>query len=595
MHAVLSTLSSDALQGRATFGDEIGKAAQLLADAYREAGIPAVGDDYRHGYTIVTGAKLVRPPQLELGLAGRWRSISAEQFVARSNSANGKLEGELAFVGYAMRSNEAEGTPSYDDLAGVDLKGRVAVVLLESPGRPATDELFASLRARVSEHEARLAPLRERNDTKAAAKEQLRVRRELAAIVAPYWRDEAGPAVLRAPATDPLAPFDFGGVPERLRAEAEALPGPKFDPRSSRLSSKLARLSEAGAIGAIVIEGPRSHVDPAARAADRLPTPGEGVRGDAASFPVVQLRWHEADALLRIAGKKPSAVQARIDRSLAPHSRVLAGTRARIDVELAPIEQRAENVLARIDGSDLADEIVILGAHFDHIGVDGKGGCHAKARADGSRDEICNGADDNASGTATVLELARAFAAAGVKPRRTLVFAHFSGEEIGLHGSKALAESPPKAAPFDHGKVVAMINLDMVGRLGDAGLAIGGIASSSGWMPLLEQAGTHGMKVIYERSVTSRSDHASFYRKHIPVLFFFTGLHADYHAPGDEIAGISREGMTEIAELVAELLLAAGNGAALPFSEPRTPEEGLTGALPGSNPATLAKPIAPAK
>jgi Zn-dependent M28 family amino/carboxypeptidase len=319
------------------------------------------------------------------------------------------------------------------------------------------------------------------------------------------------------------------------------------------------------------------------------------VRGEPSTFPVVQLRWHEADAALRIGGLKLSAVQARIDRELVPRSAVLTGTTARIGVELAPIEQAATNVLARIDGSDLASEIVIVGAHLDHIGVDGKGGCHASTRADGSRDEICNGADDNASGSATVLELARAFAAANVQPRRTIVFAHFSGEEIGLHGSKALADAPPAVAPFQGGKVVAMINLDMVGRLGEAGLAIGGIGSSSGWMPLLEKSGTHGMKVIYERSVTSRSDHASFYRKEIPVLFFFTGVHPDYHGPGDEIAGISREGMTTIATLVGELLLAVGNGAAVPYTAPRTAAEGLTGALPGTNAATLALPTTPPK
>ncbi len=582
LHATLAELAADDMKGRATFAPEIEQAIALLSAAYREAGIAAVGDDHRSKYVVVTGAEPVRPAELRIG----GKSIAASEFTARSSSASGKVEAELVFVGYGVRS-QGEGTPGYDDLAGVDVKGRIAVVLAETPGRPATDELFSMMRTRLTEHEARMLPLREKNDTKAAAKAQARLFADFRELLAAWWHGPKPPAVLREPPADPLAKLELGTLLEQLRIEADALPGPKFDPRASRLSNKLARLAEAGAVGAIVVEGPRSHVDPKAREEDRLPPLGTGMRGDPATFPVVQLRWHAADALLRIGGRKLSAVQAQLDRKLVPASRVLTGVRASIDVALKPIEKPAANVLAYIPGSDLADEIVILGAHFDHIGIDGRDGCHATTRADGSKDEICNGADDNGSGTATVLELARALAAAKLKPRRTIVFAHFSGEEIGLHGSRALAESPPAAAPFDRGKVVAMINLDMIGRLGEQGLAIGAIGSSDGWMPLLEQLGTRDMKVTYERSVTTRSDHASFYRKNVPVLFFFTGLHADYHAPGDELAGISKDGMTKIAELVKDLLLAVADGAAVPFTAPRSEAEGLTGALPGSNAATV--------
>jgi Zn-dependent M28 family amino/carboxypeptidase len=109
------------------------------------------------------------------------------------------------------------------------------------------------------------------------------------------------------------------------------------------------------------------------------------------------------------------------------------------------------------------------------------------------------------------------------------VFTHFAGEELGVLGSKALAEAPP----FERKRVVAMLNLDMVGRLGPKGLAIGGLGSSDAWMPLLDKVGSAGIEILYEGSVATRSDHASFYRKDIPVLFFFTGVHSDYHRPGD--------------------------------------------------------------
>jgi Zn-dependent M28 family amino/carboxypeptidase len=148
--------------------------------------------------------------------------------------------------------------------------------------------------------------------------------------------------------------------------------------------------------------------------------------------------------------------------------------------------------------------------------------------AAGVVDKICNGADDNASGTAMVLELARAWKQSGRTPRRTIVFTHFAGEELGMLGSKALVEAPP----FELSRVVAMVNLDMVGRLGPKGLAIGGLGSSEAWMPLLEEVGSAGLEILYEGSVATRSDHASFYRKDIPVLFFFTGGARGLPPPG---------------------------------------------------------------
>src|SRR5262245_38259736 len=163
MHATLVALAADEMKGRATFAPEIDQAVELLAKAYREAGIAPVGSDYRSPYSIVTGAKLVRPPALVIGK----REIAADQFVPRTNSANGRVEGELVFVGYGMRA-QAEG---YDDLAGVEVKGRIAIVLAEAPSRPDLDELFAVVRTEIAAHETAMAPIRERNDAKAAAKQ----------------------------------------------------------------------------------------------------------------------------------------------------------------------------------------------------------------------------------------------------------------------------------------------------------------------------------------------------------------------------------------------------------------------------------------
>lgn len=249
-------------------------------------------------------------------------------------------------------------------------------------------------------------------------------------------------------------------------------------------------------------------------------------------------------------------------------------------------------MLAVLEGSDLADEIVVLGAHYDHIGDETDGVfCRDPARGDESGDSICNGADDNASGSAVILEVARVLAARPEPPRRTLVFAWFAAEELGLHGSKALANEPPNAPPFSDGKLAAMVNIDMVGRLGEKGLMIGGIGSSPTWMPLLDQLGNRQMPILYDRATTTRSDHASFYRNDVPVLFFFTGTHEDYHAPGDEADLINREGLNSIAGLILDLADNLAAGTEIHFAPPSSEEEGLVRALPGDNPGTVVKKV----
>jgi len=593
MLELVAALADDELGGRFTFAEaDIGRAADMLGKAYREGGLAPVGKAYRVDYPITTGVKETAPSSISIARAGTSQAVPATAFVVRPNSASGTATGEVVFVGYAARSRtEGDAKPAYDDLDGIDVKGKVALVLLETPARPDGQAMHEALRARAREFERSTEAARAKKDAAALSRAYVAMRKDIAKIVAPWMRGKPLPKSFVAPPTDPLAAVDVRSIAEALIDANDALPGPKFDPRFGRLRHKLTRLAEAGAVAVIVVEGPRSFVDAKARAADVLPTLDSGRPGiEPAAIPVVQMRWHDADALLRIGKRKLSAVQAEIDRKLVPRSAVLTGTTATVTVALQATSVAAPNVLAQIEGGDRKHEIVVIGAHFDHLGREGTGQCHADP-GDVEKDGVCNGADDNASGSAMVVEVARALAAAGVKPRRTLVFANFSGEEIGLHGSKALADSPPAVAPFAGGKVVAMVNLDMVGRLDERGLAIGGLGSSPGWLPLLDAVGTHGLGVLYERAITTRSDHASFYRKNVPVLFFFTHLHPDYHRPGDESAGISKGGMTKIAALVADLVHRLGDGADVPFALPANPDEGLVGALPGTNPATIEKRV----
>jgi len=599
MLGLLGALADDALGGRYTLASQdIDRAAEMLATAYREAGIAPVGEHHRVTYPVITGVRERVPTSLAIGgparggQAGAPVEVPRTAVVARSASGSGTASGEVVFVGYGVRSKPGpDGTSVYDDLAGIDLRGKIALCLDELPATPELASMFNVLRAKAEAFETKVAGLRAKKDAKGMARAHVALRKDIARTFAPWMRGRSLPRAFTAAPADPFATVDVRGIVDALTEASEALPGPQFDSRSARIRVKIDRLAEAGATGVIVVQGPRTYVGDEARQKAVLPDLAKSRPGiEPMKIPVVQMSWREADARFRVGGRNLSTLQAAIDRKLVPQSATLPGTTATITVALEPTTVQVPNVLAQIPGSDKKDEIVVIGAHFDHIGRDGNGQCHT-APGDAEKDGICNGADDNASGTAMVVEAARALAAAGVKPRRTLVFAHFSGEEIGLHGSKALAESPPKVGPFARGKVVAMVNLDMVGRLDDRGLAIGGVGSSPAWMPLLDEIGPHGLPVLYDRAITTRSDHASFYRKQVPVLFFFTHLHDDYHRPADETPAINGEGMTKIAALVVDLLAKLGDGREVPFAEPKHPSEGLVGALPGSNPATVEKRV----
>ncbi len=397
-------------------------------------------------------------------------------------------------------------------------------------------------------------------------------------------------------ALDELGALELGGkvalvltgvpsVPEGIT------PRPRYGRRDRSLARKLERLADAGAIGAIVVEDPRAPLEPSAQR-PALPD----LREDRplrfrAAIPALQLHASEAHALLP-AGERPlGELQAEIDRTGQARSRALRGVRVRLTADVSPRVVTAPNVLAMVPGGELADEIVLLGAHYDHIGTAEPGHGHCNATPGPQPDRICNGADDNASGSAVVAELAMAMAA-GPPPRRTVVFAHFAGEELGLLGSRDLAARLDTQPPFAGRRVVAMLNIDMVGRLRDP-LTVSGVGSSPAWMEVLDRVGSRGMGVLYDRSLTTRSDHAPFYERGIPALFFFTGLHDDYHAPGDELPGIDRPGVVRVGELVGAIAAVLAEGQPIPFSTPRTPEEGLVGALPGDNPATVLKVLAP--
>jgi Zn-dependent M28 family amino/carboxypeptidase len=284
-----------------------------------------------------------------------------------------------------------------------------------------------------------------------------------------------------------------------------------------------------------------------------------------------------------------SRLQAAIDRDLKPYSGALTNREVTINVAIEPAFKSLPNVVGVLPGTTHKNEYVVVGGHFDHIGVAGDeyGMCRPVTRREVT-DEICNGADDNASGSAVVIAIAEAFQRTGLQPARSIIFSHFSGEELGLLGSGQLVKDPN----FPTSDVVAMINLDMVGRAGNGGVAVGGIKSSGSWLPLLDEIQSFGLKTVFESEVAGRSDHANFYTEGVPVLFFFTGLHGDYHRATDNIDKLDTEGMLAIATLVFDVVRRAADGRSMPYVAP-TSGDGIVSALPGTNPETIIKTIDP--
>ncbi|MBE9461273.1 M20/M25/M40 family metallo-hydrolase [Dyadobacter subterraneus] len=217
-----------------------------------------------------------------------------------------------------------------------------------------------------------------------------------------------------------------------------------------------------------------------------------------------------------------------------------------IGIDGFPHQMTARNVIGFLDNG--AEKTIVVGGHYDHLGK----GYQSGSLSPDSKNLIHNGADDNASGTTGVIELAKYFAGNSVKEKHNFLFIGFSGEELGLLGSKYYTESP--TIPLK--SISAMINMDMIGRYNaDKGLIISGWGTSSAWGKIIpDLAKKQHMKYTIDSSGVGASDHTSFYLKDIPVLQFFTGTHSDYHKISDDSDKINAEGEASILKLIAGVL-----------------------------------------
>ncbi len=312
--------------------------------------------------------------------------------------------------------------------------------------------------------------------------------------------------------------------------------------RWSAMRYKVLQARERGAAAVIFVTGPIQD-----EGQDKVPALKNDGPESPAGIPVLQVKTSVAQAWLRPAGIDLQQFQKMVDRDLRPRSQA---TNLKIsgNVDVKPQYVDTENLAGCLPGrGKLANEIVVLGAHYDHLGYGGQGSTRPNVH------EIHPGADDNASGTSGVLTAAEQIAKdlKDAADRRTIVFALFSGEESGLAGSGYLVDHPPFA--MDH--VVAMVNLDMIGALREDKLIAYGTDSAPEWRPLLDKiVPATKLKVTETGDGYGPSDQTSFYAMKVPVLHFFTGAHDRYHSPDDKAELINYPGEARVIGLVSSVV-----------------------------------------
>jgi hypothetical protein len=457
----ITFLASDVCEGRGIDTQGINKAADYIAEQLKQAGLKPGGKNgtYFQPFTVSTGAAKVEGDNtLTLrGPLGQSLELKLDKdFKVLPISASGQVTAPIVFAGYGLSVPSA----GYDDFKGVDVAGKIVVVLKRVP----------------------------------------------------RWDNEAVP---------------FGGD-QTLHAGFERKIGN-------------CELQRAAAVLFVNDRSEAAAGDPFTAVQGTLP----------AEVPVVQLRRGLLDMMF-VSGKGTTLADAEkdIDRDLKPRSGVIPGWTASLTANIKRTSYACKNIIGVLEGAGpLANETVVVGAHYDHLGFGGAGSLGKdKAKT------IHPGADDNASGTTTVMELARRFGALKSRQGRRMVFMLFSGEERGLLGSKHYCNKEPL---FPLENTAAMLNLDMVGRVNDKDpkLIVQGDDSGKGFKQLIDKLnGDIGFTLERRNTEFGRSDQASFYAKKIPVVFFFTGLHGQYHRPTDTADLINFAGMAKVATLAEKLL-----------------------------------------
>ncbi len=515
-------LASDELKGRSVTDDTIDLARDHIRDRMRGIGLQldAVDGSPFQTVSITVGSQV---NEADDNFAA-FEFSDREAIRANLDDGFGPLSigrdrdsasGDVVFAGYGITSPDH----NYDDYAGIDAEGKVVLMLRKEPGASDPDSPFDGVRNTSHAYFA----------TKVANA----IRHGAAAVL-----------IINDPASARDAVQE-----EQNRIDQEQR-------RKLALGEQLAALPEAAVknraatmekIAAVdrMIEAMRLDRDRARRGVLGISEAGTKTP-QSDKLPVASIARDIANELLRSDGGAGLAeLEQRIDDTYQPASRSLSGVTATVSVDLKPAVVETENVIGRLPGKgSLADETLVIGAHYDHVGMGGFGSLAPGTIA------VHNGADDNASGTATMLACGERLKQrlAGVASHRTILFIAFTGEERGLLGSRHYVKHP--ALPIE--TTAAMINLDMVGRLKDNELTVYGTGSAAELEPLVDDCNREFQFDLFKvPSGYGPSDHQSFYRAGVPVLFFFTGLHNDYHRPSDDFDKIDFGNLTRVTDMVA--------------------------------------------
>jgi hypothetical protein len=464
----LGFLASATMEGRETTQLGAHLAAEYVARQFELAGLEPLGDDgtwFQH--YVVPRPTLGAGNELAVTVGDETLSYEVERgWNPFSVTSSGAAEGDAVFAGYGIAS-EARG---WDDFAGLDVKGKVVLVLRKDPGwNDAREAAFLKKLSNAAERGAAALLLCNNPDTTRGGPDRIG-----------HWS-----AMLGAPAGSGRIPYAF--VSQEVAQRMLAPLGVSLDDLETSL------------------------------------------------------------------------------RKDGPRSAALEGVRVRVRTALGkPQGANAANVVGFLRGRDPAvqDEVVVLGAHYDHVGR----GYFGSLGGAGAAGEIHYGADDNGSGSVTLMELAEHFGSPANRPRRSLLFLAFSGEEMGLLGSAYYVEHP--VLPLEN--VVAMLNMDMVGRSRDGKLEVGGVGTGAGLRDVVARANDEiGLSITWDPQGEAPSDSTSFFRKKIPVLFFFTGMHEDYHRPTDTADRINYDDMLRVARLVRATAVELGDQAPrLAYTDP---------------------------
>jgi len=453
--AHLYYLASDDMKGRFSGSPEEIKSGDYIKTQFESYGLkPFFPNTYFQKFPFIEKVELTKSNTLQFTINKQSKELSIHKnFITAPFSGKSKISTAVVFAGYGITSTKL----NYDDYDGIDVHGKVVVVMRYHP-----------------EHDSSKS---------------------------------------------------------------------EFD-RYSTYRQKASAARDKGAAGIIFVNGhePRNDED----LLMELRYDGAGGIND---FPVSQIKRSVVDELFKSQNLDFAQYQKKIDLNKKPYSFLFNNISVNLSTEVKELEKTARNVVGYIEGNDpiLKNEYIVIGAHYDHLGIDQ---LKTSSMYKGNDLQIHNGADDNASGTTGLLEVAEKFCALKSEIKRSIIFIAFSGEELGILGSTYFTNN----SVIDIKNIVAMLNMDMVGRLNDEkSLTIIGAGTSSLWKNLLSEKNKYDLKLAFNDSGSGGSDHQAFTNKNIPVLFFFTGTHTDYHKPSDDADKINYEGTQAVVNFVFEV------------------------------------------